>query len=613
MTAALSLLLVQCLLGACDTVWHHEITERLPQKRSARRELLLHAARHFLYGLTFLGLAWREWRGLWAWALAAVLLIEILLTLADFLEEDRTRRLPATERVLHTVLAVNYGIWLGVFLPRLGAWSSEQTSLPRADYGSLSLLLTVASAAVMLSALRDLFASLKHSRPAFWVRHPFYLGRNGSPRTFLVTGATGFIGSAVVRKLLARGDSVIVLTRSAERALERFGPHARVIESLGQIEGATRIDGIVNLAGAAILLLPWTRGRRALLLQSRLLITCELVRLCRRLQRPPAVLVSGSAIGFYGALADEECDEGTDPAPQQFQSELCREWERVAAEAELAGVRVVLIRTGFVLGAGGGALSRLALPIRLFVGATIGSGRQWVSWIHLDDLVRLIELALDRVTVRGPLNATAPHPVRHAQFQRQLAAHLHRPLWARIPGWILRLGLGEMAELLIGGQRVLPRRSLALGFEFRYPEIDAALGALFRHRAPPRPGRPAQVYFNGQCRVCTGEMAHYADIAKTASLPITFIDSTRDPESFVRYGLRSDHLERRVYLRDARGHTISGLDALLEIWQELPRYRWLARTLSLPGLRQLATALYDLMIAPSLAWRARRKAPSQGR
>ena len=195
MTAALSLLLVQCLLGACDTVWHHEITERLPQKRSARRELLLHAARHFLYGLTFLGLAWREWRGLWAWALAAVLLIEILLTLADFLEEDRTRRLPATERVLHTVLAVNYGIWLGVFLPRLGAWSSEQTSLPRADYGSLSLLLTVASAAVMLSALRDLFASLKHSRPAFWVRHPFYLGRNGSPRTFLVTGATGFIGA----------------------------------------------------------------------------------------------------------------------------------------------------------------------------------------------------------------------------------------------------------------------------------------------------------------------------------------------------------------------------------------------------------------------------------
>jgi len=136
MTAALSLLLVQCLLGACDTVWHHEITERLPQKRSARRELLLHAARHFLYGLTFLGLAWREWRGLWAWALAAVLLIEILLTLADFLEEDRTRRLPATERVLHTVLAVNYGIWLGVFLPRLGAWSSEQTSLPRADYGT---------------------------------------------------------------------------------------------------------------------------------------------------------------------------------------------------------------------------------------------------------------------------------------------------------------------------------------------------------------------------------------------------------------------------------------------------------------------------------------------
>jgi uncharacterized protein (TIGR01777 family) len=612
MTAVLSLLLVQCFFGACDTLWHHEITERLPQMRSARRELLLHATREFLYGLVFLGLAWREWRGLWAWAFAAVLLIEILLTLADFLEEDRTRRLPATERVLHTVLAVNYGIWLGVFLPRLGAWSSQATSLPRADYGWLSLLLTAAAGGVMLSALRNFYASLQHSRPPFWLRHPFYLGYNGNPRTFLVTGATGFIGTAVVRRLLARGDSVIALTRSAPRALERFGPHARIIESLEQIEDATRIDGIVNLAGAPILALPWTRGRRAVLLQSRLRITHELVRLCRRLQRPPTILVSGSAIGFYGALADEECDEGTRSVPQ-FQSELCRKWERAATEAKSSGVRVVLVRTGFVLGAGGGALPRLALPIRLFVGATLGSGRQWVSWIHLDDLVRLIELALDRVTVRGPLNATAPHPVRHAQFQRQLATQLRRPMWAHVPGWLLRVGLGEMAELLIGGQRVLPRRSLALGFQFRYPEIEGALAALFRHHAPLRPGRPAQVYFNGQCRVCNAEMSYYAGIAKSESLPISFIDSTRDPQSFARYGLRGDHLERRVYLRDGRGHISSGLDALLELWRALPRYRWLARVLSVPGLRQIATAFYDLMLAPSLAWSARRRASSQPR
>jgi predicted DCC family thiol-disulfide oxidoreductase YuxK len=236
-----------------------------------------------------------------------------------------------------------------------------------------------------------------------------------------------------------------------------------------------------------------------------------------------------------------------------------------------------------------------------------------VSWIHLDDLVRLIELALDRATVRGPLNATAPHPVRHAQFQRQLAMQLRRPLWAHVPGWILRLGLGEMAELLISGQYVLPRRSVALGFQFRYPEIAGALATLFGHQTPLRSGGPAQVYFNGQCRVCNAEMAHYARIAKSESLPVCFIDSTRDPESFARYGLRGDHLERRVYLRDARGHISSGLDALLELWRGLPRYRWLARTLSLPGLRQIATAFYDLMLAPSLAWSARRRASSQTR
>jgi predicted DCC family thiol-disulfide oxidoreductase YuxK len=177
---------------------------------------------------------------------------------------------------------------------------------------------------------------------------------------------------------------------------------------------------------------------------------------------------------------------------------------------------------------------------------------------------------------------------------------------------MLRVGLGEMAELLIGGQCVLPRRSLDLGFRFRYPEVDGALAALFDHDARLRSG-PAQVYFNGQCRVCNAEMTHYEGIARIASLPICFIDSTRDPESFARYGLRGDHLERRVYLRDGRGHISSGLDALLELWRELPRYRWLARVLSAPGLRQIATVFYDLMVAPLLAWSARRRASSQPR
>lgn len=606
MTIILSLLLVQCLMGAYDSLWHHEITERLPYKRSARRELLLHSSREFLYAVIFFGLAWREWRGLWAWLLATLLLIEVLLTLADFLEEDRTRRLPGMERVLHTILAVNYGVWLGVFAPHLYQWSRHQSTMLPVDYGWPSSCLTIAAAGVLLLAVRNCYAYLQHSRPTYWVRHPFCVGRSDSPRTYLITGATGFIGTALVRKLLGRGDSVIVLTRSAEKALDRFGPHVRIVESLGQIADATRIDGIVNLAGAAIMALPWTRRRRARLLDSRLHVTREVVRLCRRLRCAPAVLVSGSAIGYYGTRDDEECDEGSVPRAQ-FQSELCQQWEETAGEAEAVGVRVVLLRTGLVLGTTGGALPMMSMPTRLFAGATLGSGAQWVSWIHLEDVVRMIELALERTSLRGPLNATAPRAMPHAQFQRNLARQLHRPLWARVPARLLRLMLGEMAELLICGQRVAPRKGLAHGFQFRYPELEAAFTALFRPRELQVAGRATEVYFNGDCPICNAEMTHYAGIARTESLPICFIDSMRAQDSFGRYGLRLEHLERRLYLRDTHGRVVSGLDALLGVWLLLPRYRWLAQVLGVPLVRQLASITYDLMVAPFLAWNARRR------
>lgn len=609
MKIVLSLLLIQCLMGAYDGVWHHEIIARLPYQRSARHELLLHASREFLYAIVFLGLAWREWRGVWAWMLGAVLLAEVLLTLADFLEEDRTRRLPATERILHTLLAVNYGIWLGAFVPHLCDWARYRSVLLRTDYGWLSTSLTIAAVAVLLSALRNFYAYLQHSRPPYWVRHPFYAGRSITPRTYLITGATGFIGTALVRKLLARGDAVIVLTRCVGKALDRFGPHVRIVESLAQIEQTTRLDGIVNLAGAGISTLPWTRARRALLLESRLRVTTEVVQLCRRLSSAPRVLVSGSAIGYYGTRDADECDE--DSAPRaQFQSELCQRWEGAAAEAGALGVRVVLLRTGLVLGLAGGALPMMSIPIRLLVGATLGSGAQWVSWIHIDDVVRMIELALDRTGVSGPLNATAPRPMQHAQFQRHLARHLRRPVWARVPGALLRAVLGEMAELFISGQRVVPRKALAHGFQFRYPELESAFAALFRPRELQIAGRSTEVYFNGQCPVCNAEMTHYAGIARDESLPICFIDSMREQQAFTHYGLRTEHLERRVYVRDAHGSVSSGFDALLRLWLLLPRYRWLAHALALPMLRQISTAGYDLVVAPFLAWTARHRRSS---
>ena len=606
MSVVLWLLLLQMVLGAYDSLWHHEITQRLPARRSARRELLLHAARELLYATVFVGLAWREWRGLWAWVLGTILVAEVLLTLADFLEEDRTRRLPRAERVLHTVLAINYGVWLGVFIPHLYAWSRLSGGLIPADYGWLSRALTVAAAAVLLVALRNLYAGLRHFRPAYWLRHPYFLGSQPAPRTFLVTGGTGFIGRAVVRRLLARGDAVLVLTRTPDKALDRFGPHVRVVESLEQLEDDAHIDGIVNLAGAAILALPWLRARRRTLLESRVRTTREVVRLCGRLARAPQVLVSGSAIGYYGVRPEGDCDENA--APQaQFQSELCQSWEAAAAAAESLGTRVVRLRTGLVLGSDGGALPMMALPIRCFMGARLGRGRQWVSWIHLVDIVRLIELALDDSSLRGALNATAPEPVRHREFQHALARQLHRPLWLAIPGWVLRMTLGEMSQLLTAGQRVVPSAALGRGFRFKYPLLEPALRAVF---APPADASGAAVYFNGQCPVCAAEIAHYAGIAARTGAPVSFVDSMRDPAAFLGYGLRVEHLEERLYARSPEGLVTSGFEAVLQVWRLLPRYRVAARVLQMPGLRHGAVGAYDLLIAPMLARWARRRGPA---
>jgi uncharacterized protein len=606
MKIVLWLLIAQCLLGAFDSLWHHEIIERLPSRRSARWELLLHSIREFLYGIVFLGLAWREWHGAWAVALAALLCAEILITLADFVEEDRTRLLPGLERVLHTVMAINYGVWLGVFAPLWTAWLRQPGALVPTSYGLLSTLLTLFAAGVTVLSIRNLSAALGHYRPPHWVREPVFVGRRAVPRTYLVTGATGFIGDALVRTLLARGDAVIALTRRREKALDRFGPHVRCVESLDELEAATRVDGIVNLAGGGIMALPWVGARRRALVASRRDVTRAVVALARRLESPPAVLVSASAVGYYGARVDEVCDEQA-ASGAEFQSELCRSWEGEALRAQPLGVRVVLLRTGLVLGAHGGALPLMSLPVRLGAGAVIGAGTQWMSWIHLADLVRLAVFALDHPNVSGPLNATAPEPARQREFQHLLAVRLGRPLWVRLPASLLRLMLGEMSRIFTHGQRVVPRKASERGFLFRYATLDAALAALYPSGRLQVAGSTSRVYYNGDCSVCNAEMTHYAGIASAQSLPIRFIDSTGEPEAFSRYGLRAEHLDGRLYHRDPRGHLTSGLDALLEVWTELPRYRWLGRTLSLPLLRGAASVSYDLLIAPSLAWNARRR------
>jgi uncharacterized protein (TIGR01777 family) len=322
----------------------------------------------------------------------------------------------------------------------------------------------------------ELFARPKRLAVPTWQRHGVPSRGRPDAKTVLVTGATGFIGRRLVYRLLDRGEHVIVYARNAAKAADLFGPHADVVTALESISPATRVDAIVNLAGESIASVPWTSRRRERLLDSRLGVTRALVALVERLAAKPTTWINGSAIGYYGARDGDESLNEKSSAGTGFQAELCRRWEETAAAAAEHGVKVCVLRLGVVLGGDGGALPALAKPVRSFAGTGIGTGRQWFSWIHIDDLLDVMTFVLDEATLAGPINATAPAPVRHAELMATIAAKLHRPLWpVRIPARLLRWGLGELAELFVDGQRVTPDRLQALKFSFRYATLDAAL------------------------------------------------------------------------------------------------------------------------------------------
>ncbi len=299
-------------------------------------------------------------------------------------------------------------------------------------------------------------------------------------RRVLVTGATGFIGRHLVQRLLSQGDDVIALSRDPQRASAVLGPQVQCVADLAQLPADTAIEAIVNLAGATILAQPWTRARRLLLRESRLGTTRAVVLLCERLQKRPSVLVNASAIGYYGVRSDEPVDEQTGPQPI-FQSQLCSDWEALAARAGPA-TRVTSLRFGVVLGRHGGALPQLVRATRLGLGTILGTGRQGAPWIHLEDALRLITWALEQPALTGAVNAVAPEAVTQAQMMTALAQILQRPIWLRVPAFVLRAALGEMAQLLVDGQRVVPSRALAAGFAFRHPTLAGALEDILSRR-----------------------------------------------------------------------------------------------------------------------------------
>lgn len=302
----------------------------------------------------------------------------------------------------------------------------------------------------------------------------------------LVTGATGFIGRLLVNSLIADGQRVTVLTRNAKKTILSFDGKVSAIESMTELPANYPIDTIINLAGARILGWRWTESRKAELLKSRVSLTQSIVAWIAKTEQKPKLFLSASAIGYFGIQAIGDNTELSEDAPTQniFMAKLCQAWEAVAKSAEQYGVKVVRMRFGLVLG-DGGALRMLLLPIKLFLGGKLASGHQWMSWIHVDDLLaaiahiwRLHDADETRAEVKPVYNFTAPEALSQFEFSKVAAKILHRPCFFPTPGWPMRLMLGEQADLLLEGQRVVPKNLLESGFKFTYPDAESALHSL---------------------------------------------------------------------------------------------------------------------------------------
>ena len=297
----------------------------------------------------------------------------------------------------------------------------------------------------------------------------------------LLTGGTGLIGRALCQHWSQQGHALYVWSRSPKQ-VPALCSGARGVAQLQELDAGLPLDAVVNLAGAPIADRLWTQARQALLWRSRVDLTRNLVDWIGRQPLPPGVLLSGSAVGWYGDGGEQWLSEDSDPGDTDFGRRLCVAWEHEAERARQWGVRVALLRTAPVLAPQGGMLARLLPPFRLGLGGRLGSGQQWMPWIHIDDQVALIDHLLQHQDASGPINACTPEAVRNADFTQALARTLHRPAQLPAPAWALRLALGEMSVVLLGGQRLMPQRAQAAGFVWHYPELSGALVHLLMQR-----------------------------------------------------------------------------------------------------------------------------------
>ncbi|MEO8026304.1 MAG: TIGR01777 family oxidoreductase [Bryobacteraceae bacterium] len=285
-----------------------------------------------------------------------------------------------------------------------------------------------------------------------------------------LTGATGFVGERLLARLQADGHTLRLLARKAHAAIPTtIWDSSKAVPA----EALVAADAVIHLAGEPIAQ-RWNEAAKARIRNSRVEGTRQIVDAIGRMDKKPAVLISASAIGYYGSRGDEVLTESSKPG-DGFLPEICIEWEREAVRAEAMGVRVVLPRIGVVLGKGGGAMAKMLPPFKAGVGGTLGPGTQWMAWIHLDDLVGLLAFALDTPAIKGPMNATSPNPAQNTEFTRQLAKAIHRPALFPVPEFVLKLLFGEMASVVLGSQRVLPAAAEKAGYVFAHPHLADAL------------------------------------------------------------------------------------------------------------------------------------------
>lgn len=300
-------------------------------------------------------------------------------------------------------------------------------------------------------------------------------GKEGEWMRIVIAGGSGFVGRKLTALLLEKGHEIVILTRKEKEAQGKVSFVKWLSEGAKPEKEIGHADAVINLAGVSINDGRWTEQHQQQIYESRMTATDELLRIMMALEKKPSVLVNASAIGIYPASEDAVYTEVSTERANDFLAKTVIDWEKKASSAENFGIRTVLMRFGVVLGQEGGALPLMVLPYRLFVGGTVGSGRQWVSWVHVTDVVRSILFAIENKVMNGPVNVTAPNPVKMRKFGQTIGSFLHRPHWFPVPALMMKLALGQKSRLVLEGQYVLPKKLKENGFDFSYPTLEQAL------------------------------------------------------------------------------------------------------------------------------------------